>query len=85
MITGCRAWPFIFRGSQVPPQRTIVAPGASYAVARDPIAHDHVPTKPRLWKCRRYGNHRTVSTATWKSRTEREIPTFPQADHPLPG
>ena len=35
----------------------------------------------RLWKCRRYGNHRTVSTAPWKSRTEREIPTFPQ---PLP-
>ena len=26
-----------------------------------------------------YGNPRTVSTGTWKSRTEREIPTFPQA------
>src|SRR2546422_6762342 len=25
-----------------------------------------------------YGNHKTVSTGTWKSRTEREIPTFPQ-------
>ena len=35
----------------------------------------------RLWKCRRYGNHRTVSTAPWKSSKEREIPTFPQ---PLP-
>ena len=32
----------------------------------------------QLWKCRPYGNHRTVSTGTWKSRTEREIPTFPQ-------
>ena len=38
-------------------------------------------TGHRLWKCRRYGNHRTVSTAPWKSRTTREIPTFPQ---PLP-
>jgi hypothetical protein len=26
-----------------------------------------------------YGNHRTISTGTWKSRTAREIPTFPQA------
>src|SRR6266853_3674249 len=28
---------------------------------------------------RPYGNPKTVSTATWKSRAEREIPTFPQA------
>src|SRR5713226_7701169 len=27
---------------------------------------------------RPYGNPKAVSTATWKSRTEREIPTFPQ-------
>ena len=27
------------------------------------------------------GNHTTVSTGTWKSRPEREIPTFPQ---PIP-
>ena len=33
----------------------------------------------RLWKWRSYGNHRTISTGPWKSRTEREIPTFPQA------
>ena len=65
-------------GSPIPPQEAIVAPGASYAVARHPIASDQVPTGKRLWKCRRYGNHRTVSTAPWKSRKEREIPTFPQ-------
>ena len=29
------------RGSQIPPQDAIVAPGASYAVARTPIARDH--------------------------------------------
>jgi hypothetical protein len=33
----------------------------------------------RLWKWRRRGNHKSISTAAWKSRTEREIPTFPQA------
>jgi hypothetical protein len=42
------------------------------------IAHDHRSPPDRLWKCRRDGNHRTVSTAPWKSRTAREIPTFPQ-------
>ncbi len=31
-----------------------------------------------LWKCRRRGNQRAISTAAWESRTEREIPTFPQ-------
>ena len=35
----------------------------------------------RLWKCRPCGKQKALSTATWKSRTEREIPTFPQADH----
>ena len=45
---------------------------------RNPIALILAPTGNRLWKCRRYGNHRTVSTAPWKSRKEREIPTFPQ-------
>jgi hypothetical protein len=30
-----------------------------------------------------HGNHRTISTGAWKSRTQREIPTFPQADHSL--
>jgi hypothetical protein len=35
--------------------------------------------KMQLWKWRSYGNHRTISTRPWKSRTEREIPTFPQA------
>jgi len=43
---------------------------------RSPVIR--APAGNRLWKCRRYGNHRTVSTAPWKSRTEREIPTFPQ-------
>ena len=66
------------RGSQIPPQDAIVVPGASYAVARNAIARDHRAHGKRLWKCRRSGNHRTVSTAPWKSRTEREIPTFPQ-------
>ena len=39
------------------------------------MRHD---TATRLWKCRAHGNHRTISTAAWKSRTDREIPTFPQ-------
>jgi hypothetical protein len=34
----------------------------------------------RLWKWRSDGNHKTISTGPWKSRTEREIPTFPQAN-----
>ena len=29
------------------------------------------------WKCRARGHHHTMSTAAWKSRHEREIPTFP--------
>ena len=33
----------------------------------------------RLWKWRPCGNHKPISTAAWKSRTAREIPTFPQA------
>jgi hypothetical protein len=32
----------------------------------------------QLWKWRSYGNQKTISTGAWKSRTEREIPTFPQ-------
>ena len=66
------------RRSPIPPQEAFVAPGASYAVALDPIDPEHASTAIRLWKCRPYGNHKTVSTAPWKSRTEREIPTFPQ-------
>ena len=67
------------RGSQIPPQEAIVAPGASYAVARNRSPVIMAPTGNRLWKCRRYGNHRTVSTAPWKSRTrDSHIPT---ADH----
>ena len=38
-------------------------------------------TGSRLRKWRPDGNHRTVSTRTWKSRPAREIPTFPQ---PIP-
>jgi hypothetical protein len=37
------------------------------------------PDDGRLWKWRRRGNQKPISTAAWKSRTEREIPTFPQA------
>jgi hypothetical protein len=33
---------------------------------------------PRLWKCRSRGNPKPISTGPWKSRTDREIPTFPQ-------
>ena len=42
-------------GSQMPPQEAIVAPGASYAVARNPIARDHgghrnpAMEMPALW------------------------------------
>jgi hypothetical protein len=44
------------RGSQIPPQMAIVAPGASYAVARNPIACDQgahgkaAMEMPALWK-----------------------------------
>ena len=44
------------RGSRIPPQEAIVAPGASYAVARNPIAHDQsahgkpAMEMPALWK-----------------------------------
>jgi hypothetical protein len=44
------------RGSPIPPQAAIVAPGASYAVARNPIACDHrthgkpAMEMPALWK-----------------------------------
>ena len=68
-------------GSSIPPGDPIVAPRASSSVDLAPISGERRTTGHRLWKCRRYGNHRTVSTAPWKSRTEREIPTFPQ---PLP-
>ena len=41
-------------------------------------------TRPsrRLWKCRRRGNHRPVSTAAWKSRTDARFPHFHK---PIPG
>jgi hypothetical protein len=32
----------------------------------------------RLWEWRPYGKQRALPTGTWKSRREREIPTFPQ-------
>ena len=52
-------------------------PPASVASRSPP---NHGSDRIRLWKCRRHGNHKPVSTAPWKSRTDREIPTFPQAD-----
>ena len=55
---------------------SLLGPPTRSRVTRSPLIT--VPTGNRLWKCRRYGNHRTVSTAPWKSRTPREIPTFPQ-------
>ena len=56
---------------------TIAGPArvtASQGFERDRVAR----RRKRLWKCRPYGNQKAVSTGTWKSRTEREIPTFPQ-------
>src|SRR5436309_1707522 len=38
----------------------------------------HLPAVKHARHTRGYGHHRTMSTAAWKSRTEREIPTFPQ-------
>ena len=59
------------------PGPTIAGPArvtASPGFERDRVAR----RRKRLWKCRPYGNPKAVSTGTWKSRTEREIPTFPQ-------
>lgn len=63
------------RGSQVPTASACAAPGAGYAV--ELYAVPPVPTGPRPWKCRTYGNHKPISTGPWKSRIDREIPTFP--------
>ena len=67
-------------GSWMSTRWPIVALGASWRVDREPMTPSIAARPSRLWKCRRRGNHRPVSTAPWKSRTEREIPTFPQAD-----
>jgi hypothetical protein len=32
------------------------------------------------WKCRAYGNHQTISTGAWKSRTDRRDSHIPTAD-----
>ena len=46
-----------------------------------PRSSDERPRRDddRLWKCHGCGNHKSISTAVWKSRTPREISTFPQA------
>ena len=49
-----------------------------------PLSHQtwaedfHLQAVKHALHTRPYGNPKTVSTGTWKSRTEREIPTFPQ-------
>lgn len=71
------------RGSQIPPQDAIVAPGASYAVARNPIARDHgahgkpAMEMPALWKPQN-GFHSALEI----SHTTRDS-HIPTADHPL--
>src|SRR6201988_2979150 len=50
-------------------------PGTAVPLAPQPPRRHARASQP--WKCRRGGNHRSVSTATWKSHTHREIPTFP--------
>ena len=47
-------------GSQMPPQEAIVAPGASYAVARNPIARDHGG----------HGNPAMEMPVRWKSQND---------------
>ena len=60
------------------PPDPIAPPAAAGTVELRPARPFSLTRRPRLWKCRRRGNHRTISTAAWKSRTAREIPTFPQ-------
>ena len=80
------------RGIQMLTAEPIVVPDASWRADRAPrwcngqrTPRFDAPSlaRPtdagRLWKCRGRGNHRPISTAAWKSREEREIPTFPQA------
>jgi hypothetical protein len=73
----------------MPPGTPIVAPAGAWRVDRrgrpgslgGSVGEARGRRPGPLWKCRGRGNHRPISTAAWKSRTEREIPTFPQADH----
>ncbi len=67
-------------GDPMPPWVPRIVPGASYGLGYEPTTPESPSDRIRLWKCRRHGNHRPVSTAPWKSRTDREISTFPQAD-----
>jgi hypothetical protein len=53
--------------------------GASIWIPPSMVGHDRSEDETRLWKWRAHGNHKTISTGAWKSRAEREIPTFPQA------
>jgi len=69
------------RGSPIPPQEAIVAPGVSYAVARHPIARDQgghgnpAMEMPALWKPQN-GFHSTLEI----SHTTRDS-HIPTADH----
>ena len=69
------------RGSQIPPQDAIVAPGASYAVARNPIACDQgahgkaAMEMPARWKPQN-GFHSALEI----SHTTRDS-HIPTADH----
>jgi len=68
------------RGIWISTPWSIVAPGAFWRVDPERLPPETRCRPRRLWKCRRRGNHKPVSTAPWKSREEREIPTFPRAD-----
>ena len=66
------------RGSPIPGHPAITAPGAAWPVELRRRSAVIGVRLPRPWKWQSYGNHKTISTGLWKSRTEREISTFPQ-------
>ena len=79
-IDPCREFPAII--AHPTPQEavgTTIATGARGWYPQSIVGYDRHEEETRLWKWRAYGNHKTISTAAWKSRREREIPTFPQA------
>jgi len=71
------------RGSQIPPQDAIVAPGACYAVARNPIARDHgAHGKPAMEMPAPWTPQNGVHSALEISHTTRDS-HIPTADHLL--
>jgi hypothetical protein len=55
------------------------APGPPLSSRRkvQPPPRSEYRANQALWKCHPPGHQRTVFTAVWKSRPDREIPTFP--------